>query len=268
MQENSSTTRPFMALIPNDNPIPQNPETGGLQREYINKEQFEDLFWDQPYDVPPFNEKSSKARARANLQSLGILPIQNAPFFDKEEEEDQAIIETLTYIRNIPSYLNEFVTKATKDLAVWFNKGAKDAGFDLNYHPSSATRLDGIPTPGVITVAKLKQALIVQGLNILINRVATLELEKIAELKLQVEQAAITFAGKKFIAKAAAKTVFGNIVAAFGKFLTAEAMAKIELQIRDSSFDAIQQMTKAKLDQNRKFSGGATRVTTEVYGRI
>jgi hypothetical protein len=45
-------------------------------------------------------------------------------------------------------------------------------------------------------------------------------------------------------------------------------MAKIELQIRDSSFDAIQQMTKAKLDQNRKFAGGATRVTTEVYGRI
>jgi hypothetical protein len=174
----------------------------------------------------------------------------------------------LTYIRNIPAYLNEFVTKATKDLAVAFNEGSKISGFDLNYHPSSATRLDGIPTPGVITIAKLKQALIVQGLNILINRVATLELEKIQAMKDKVAEVAITFVGKKFIATAAMKTVFGNIVAAFGKVLTAEQMAKIELQIRDSSFEAIQQMMKSKLDQNRKFAGGATRVTTEVYGRL
>jgi hypothetical protein len=138
----------------------------------------------------------------------------------------------------------------------------------LNYHPSSAIRLDGIPTPGVITIAKLKQALIVQGLNILINRVATLELEKIQALKDKVAEVAVTFVGKKFIATAAMKTVFGNIVAAFGKVLTAEAMAKIELQIRDSSFEAIQQMIGSKLNQNRKFANGATRVTTEVYGRL
>lgn len=257
-----------MAIIPNPNPIPQNPETGNLQREFINEEQFEDLFWDQPYDTPPFNEKSSKANARANLQSLGILPIQNGPFFDSEDEESRMVVELLTYIRNIPAYLNEFIDQATKDLATKINQSLKDAGIDLNYYPSSYTRLKGRPTPGVITIAKVKQALIVQGLNVLINRIATLELEKIEELETEISKIAITFVGKRFIAKATMKTVFGNIVAAITKFFTAEAMAKIELQIRDSSFVVIEQMMRSKLEQNRKFAGGATRVTTSVYARL
>jgi len=253
-----------MALIPNPNPIPTNPETGGLQRQWFTKEELDDNFYDiQPNDPKPvdLHEFYAKAKINGELENREIYPR------DATYEERDNVISTLTFLKNVPSGIVEFTSIATKLLALVFNRAAKSIGVNLDYHPNSSTRLKGVGTPGVITIAKLKQALIVQGVNILVKRVATMELEKIAELENAVISAVVSFGGKRFITSPALKTTFGNMVSAAQKFLTAEEMAKAELQIRDGSFQAIQMMVRSKLNQNRKFAGGKTRVNSEVYGR-
>jgi hypothetical protein len=254
-----------MALIPNPNPIPINPETGGLQRQWFTKEELDEQFYDiqpnQPGD-PGLHEFYAKAQLNDVLELKGVYPT------DIGYEERDSVISALTFLKNVPAFLQDATSFMTKGLALFFNSVASQVGIDLNYHPNSSTRLKGIGTPGVITIATLKQALIVQGVNILVKRVATMELEKIAELENAVISAVVSFGGKRFITSPALKTTFGNMVSAAQKFLTAEEMAKAELRIRDGSFDAIQMMIRSKLDQNRKFAGGKTRVNSEVYGRV
>jgi len=254
-----------MAVIPNPNPIPINPETGGLRRQYFTKEEFDDQFFDiQPDNPNPvdLHEFYAKAQINGELENREIYPR------DATYEERDNVISTLTFLKNIPSGIVQFTSIATKLLAIVFNRAANEVGIELDYHPNSSTRLKGIGTPGVITIAKLKQALIVQGMNILIKRVAKMELEKLSEIERELTAAIIAFGGKRFIQTPLMKATFGNMVAAAGKFLTAEEMAKAELEIRDGSFQAIQLMVRARLEPNRKFAGGKTRVNSEVYGRV
>jgi hypothetical protein len=258
-----------MAIVPNPNPIPQTPETGGLQRQWFTKEELDDQFYDIQPDLPidpELHEFYAKAQLEGVLEMKGFFP----PSTEKEitYEERNAVINSLTFLKNVPSYLLQITAFATKALASLFNRAAKDVGIDLAYHPNSTTRLKGIGTPGVITIARMKQALIVQGMNILIKRVAVMELEKLEEMERELTAAIISFAGKRFISTPANKVVFGNLVAAAQKFLTGVEMAKAELAIRNGSFEGIQAMIRSRLEQNRKFAGGKTRVNSEVYGRV
>jgi len=258
-----------MAVIPNPNPIPTNPETGGLQRQWFSKEEFDDQFFDiqpdSPLD-PDLHEFFAKAQLNDVLEMKGFFP----PSSEREitYEERNAVMNGLTFLKNVPSYLLQITTIATKALASLFNRAALDVGINLSYHPNSTTRLKGIGTPGVITVARLKQALIVQGMNILVKRLAAMELEKLTEIEQELTAAIVSFAGKRFIPTPASKVVFGNLVAAAQKFLTAQEMAKAELEIRNGSFEGIQMMIRSRFEQNRKFAGGKTRVNSEVYGRV
>jgi hypothetical protein len=258
-----------MAILPNPNPIPQNPETGGLQRQWFTKEEFDDQFFDiqpdSPID-PELHEFYQKAQLNEVLEMKGFFPPSAQPEITYEERN--AVINSLTFLKNVPSYLLEITAFATKALASLFNRAAKDLGINLNYHPNSTTRLKGTTTPGVITIGRMKQALIVQGMNILVKRVAVMELEKLNAIQQELTAAIISFGGKRFISLPANKVVFGNLVAAAQKFLTGIEMAKAELAIRNGSFEGIQAMIRSRLTQNRKFAGGKTRVNSEVYGRV
>lgn len=254
-----------MALVPNPNPIPINPETGGLQRQWFTKEELDEQFYDIQPDVPGdpnLHEFFAKAQLNDVLELKGVYPT------DIGYEERDRVIAGLTFLKNVPAFLQEATSFMTKALATAFNAIAGSVGIDLNYHPNSSTRLKGIGTPGVITIATLKQSLIVQGVLILVKKVAKMELEKLVELENAVTSAIISFGGKRFISSPHLKNTFGNMVATAQKFLTAQEMAKAELRIRDGSFEAIQMMIRSKLNQNRKFANGKTRVNSEVYGRI
>ena len=160
--------------------------------------------------------------------------------------------------------------------------GLEAAGTNQDYSPPSLPRIrvellgDAKKKfPGVVSVKKVHEQILVQGIQVLGQRMAKVQIELIEGIEKSVEEfakkTAVTL-GVKIFAKAAVFAVLKELIDTVAKGLSAygnaKTQAKIEAGIREESAASMTKFAKrAAYDQHRKFKDGATRVAKIVMSR-
>jgi hypothetical protein len=194
-------------------------------------------------------------------------------------DQDIQVAETLS---KLPKFILSNVEGATIEASELVDIGLEKLGKNQDYSPPSLPRIrvellgDAKKKfPGVVSVKKVHEQILVQGIQVLGQRMAKVQIELIEGIEKSVEEfakkTAVTL-GVKIFAKAAVFAVLKELIDTVAKGLSAygnaKTQAKIEAGIREESAASMIKFAKrAAYDQHRKFKDGATRVAKIVMSR-
>jgi hypothetical protein len=232
-------------------------------------------------------------RSRSRLIALKNVKAPQGTTFEPEtntyvpivKDERLLIDKAVDVATKLTKLPGEFVTE-TKDVinvaSDLVTLGLEAAGTNQDYSPPSLPRIrvellgDAKKKfPGVVSVKKVHEQILVQGIQVLGQRMAKVQIELIEGIEKSVEEfakkTAVTL-GVKIFAKAAVFAVLKELIDTVAKGLSAygnaKTQAKIEAGIREESAASMIKFAKrAAYNQHQKFKDGATRVAKIVMSR-
>lgn len=197
------------------------------------------------------------------------------PFIDKA-------IDVATALSQLPKKIAIDIGDMTQIASETVTLGLEKAGTNQDYSPPSLPKIrvellgDAKKKfPGVVSVKRVHEQILVQGIRVLQQRMSKVQIELIEGVETSIKQFAqktsVTL-GTKIFAKAAAyatlKELIDTVAKTFKVASDVKTQAKIEAGIREESAASMSKFAKrAAYPQHRKFKDGATRVAKIVMSR-
>ena len=194
-------------------------------------------------------------------------------------EQDMILLELVS---KVPKIIGKTIEGSTIIASELVDIGLEKLGTNQDYSPPSlpAIRVELLGDAkkkftGVVSVKKVHEQILVQGIRVLQQRMSKVQIELIEGLENSIEKfakkTAVTL-GVKIFAKAAAYATLKELIDTVAKALSAasdaKTQAKIEAGIRAESASSMFKFAKrAAYPQHRKFKDGATRVAKIVMSR-
>ena len=194
-------------------------------------------------------------------------------------EQDIQVAETLS---KLPKFILSNVQGATIEASKLVDIGLEKLGTNQDYSPPSlpAIRVELLGDakkkfPGVVSVKKVHEQILIQGIQVLRHRMAKVQIELIEGLETSINQFAdktLVKGAAKLFSKAAFYAVLKELIDTVAKALSVysdgKTQAKIEAGIREESAASMTKFAKrGAYNQNRKFKDGATRLSKIVMSR-
>lgn len=242
--------------------IPPTNEFTVLPTKRLTKEEFDALFFEYtgPVEVREFTPYEERIeRLSEDNSELAWLARINPP---------SKVVSVLTFLKNFPILIERATKAGTKMLSESINEALKANRISPNYYANSIERLDATKNTGIVSVKLLKEAMILMGIQVIVNRLSKLEQEKIAEMEGSILAHGLKFAGRAAISTPEMKAAFTNILFSVQAALNSVAQAEIEKGVREECFSVMLKLLDLKFKQNRKFGDGETRIYKVVASRI
>lgn len=191
-------------------------------------------------------------------------------------------IDVSTQLSQMPKKLAIEISDIIETASETVTLGLEKAGTNQDYSPPSlpTIRVELLGNakkkfPGVVSVKKVHEQILIQGIQVLRHRMAQVQIELIEGIETSIKQFAKKTAvtvGVKIFAKAALyavlKELIDTIAKTFSTYSNFQTQTKIEAGIRAESKASMTKFAKrGAYNPNRKFKDGATRVVKIVMSR-